>query len=198
MDIPYVHQAGGDDCYQACLAMVLKHFFPKEEFPLAELNRLTHHRPGYWTLEAQLLPPLLERKLKVELHASTPYSELTPELAAKRYGPAGAKKLDFQALAWSRPFLKPGLFFQHEIKWKELVAKFQQGWATIFCVNEDVLVKQNLGRFIGHGLVLTGVSSSQARVHDPARSAGMLYPLDRLAAAFASPGTDHAGLFIKK
>jgi len=198
MDIPYVHQAGGDDCYQACLAMVLKHFFPKEEFPRAELNRLTHHRPGYWTMEAQLLPPLLERKLQVELHASTPYSELTPELAEKRYGKLGAQKLDFQALAWSRQFLKPGLFFQHEIEWKELVEKFRQGWATIFCVNEDVLVKQNLGRFIGHGLVLTGASDSQARVHDPARTAQMLYPLDHLAAAFTSSGTDRAGLLVKR
>jgi hypothetical protein len=198
MEIPFVRQAGGGACYQAGLAMILGYFFPQEKFTPADLDRLTHHRPGYWTFEAQLLAPLLDRKLKVELHASTPYGKLTPDLAAKRYGPAAAGKLDFQALAWARSFLKPGVFFEQELEWKTVAEKFRQGWVTFICVNEDVLVKQNLGVFLGHGLILTGLSNSQARVHDPARADNMTYPQKQLAAAFRSPGTDRACLFVKR
>ncbi len=193
-----MHQAGGGSCYQACLAMILGYFFPQEKFSPADLDRPTHHRPGSWTFEAQLLAPLADHHLKVELHATTPYDKLTPELAAKRYGQAVAQKLDFQALAWAKSYLQPGVFFQHPIEWKELLKRFRQGWVTFLCVNEDVLVKQNLGVFLGHGLVLTGLSKAQARVHDPARADNMLYPLPQLEAAFTSPGTDRACLFIKR
>lgn len=198
MNLPYFHQSASDDCYQACLAMILKFFFPQEDFPAPRLNSLTRHRPGYWTLEAQLVPALLERQLQVELHASTPYAELTPELAARRYGPVGAGKIDFQALAWAREVLTPGVFFPHEMEWNELASRFRQGWAVMFCVNEEVLMRQNRGRFLGHGLVLTGVSETHARVHDPARQENMLYPQRLLAAAFGSPGTDHAVLLVKR
>jgi len=198
MEIPFVRQAGGGACYQAGLAMILKYFFPQEKFTPADLDRMTHHRPGYWTFEAQFLAPLLERKLQVELHAATPYDQLTPALAAKRYGKAAAGKLDFQALAWAKSYLSPDTFFPRALAWKELLERFRSGWVTFFCVNEDVLVKQNLGVFLGHGLVLTGLAQNQARVHDPARADNMLYPLAQLEAAFLSPGTDRACLFVKR
>jgi len=178
--------------------MILRYFFPNQELSFADLDRLTHHRPGSWTFEAQLLPALMDRKLKAELHATTPYAQLTPELAEKRYGKAAAQKLDFQALSWAKNFLKPGIFFQHAMEWRDLLKKFREGWATFFCVNEDVLVKQNLKVFIGHGLILTGLSNSQARVHDPARADNMLYPLPQLEAAFISPGADRACLLVKR
>jgi len=196
--IPYVHQPGGGYCYQAGLAMVLRYFFPGEKTAFRELDRLTHHRPGSWTFEAQLLPALLDRGLRVELHATTPYAELTPGLAEKRYGKEAAARLDFRALAWAREFLQPGVFFQHGLEWKDAAENFRAGGTIFFCVNEDVLVGQNLGKFIGHGLVLTGLSTDQARVHDPARYENMPYPQTRLAAAFTSPGTDRACILIRR
>ncbi len=194
--IPFYAQRSGNDCYQACLKMILRHFFPEQEYDWYKLDFITRHKPRYWTFEAQLLPALIERGLDVKLFATTPYQELNREIALKRYGVRGSQMIDFKALEWAVPKLNDKSFEKTKLSFDKVEAYFRQGFVVMLCIDQSQLWAGN--KFSGHGVILTGLSQREATIHDPARGPGMKVERKRLVRAWNAKGTDNAVILVRK
>lgn len=197
-EVPYIRQLGDSNCYQACLLMMLRKHFPSEQLTLRQMDRLTGRKPNHWTFEAQLVPPLLERGLEVRLFATTEYDKISPDYVEKKYGRHVAPLIDYGSVRRAAGHLKPEIFSQTALEWKEVERYFREGWLTMLCVDENALKTGKAGLFSGHAVMLVGISGDRAFIHDPRRGPELEVARENLITAWQTKGTDQAALFVRQ
>jgi hypothetical protein len=197
-EVPYVRQGRDSNCYQACLMMMLKKFFPEEKYTSRDMDRLTRRKPNHWTFEAQLVPALLEKGLEVKLFATTEYNKISPEYVSRNYGAHVAPLIDYGAVRWARGHLKPEFYSRKALSWAEVERYFRQGYLAMLCVEENALWKGAPGRFSGHAVLVVGVSGESVYIHDPKRGPNLAVPEANLVRAWEANGTDRAVLFVRE
>jgi hypothetical protein len=196
-DVPYYRQGQDSNCYQACLLMILKNFFPEENYILRDMDKLTGRKPSHWTFEAQLVPPLLDKGLDVRLFATTDYEKINEEYVSRRYGQHVVSLIDYGAVRRAAARLTPAVHSRRRLEWKDVEELFRNGWLTMLCVDENALWTGEAGRFSGHALMLVGISGHTVYIHDPRKGPNLSLPKKNLVKAWQVEGTDTAVLFVK-
>ena len=77
-EIPYFKQPDNTHCFQACLKMVLKYFFPEKEFTFEELDKITDKPKDKWTWSCTALVELKNIGLKIKQMENLQMSGLKP------------------------------------------------------------------------------------------------------------------------
>jgi hypothetical protein len=61
----YSNLKDNNHCLQACLKMVFKYYFPKENYSYSKLDKITKHKKGMWTWQGASLLALADRGFDV-------------------------------------------------------------------------------------------------------------------------------------
>jgi hypothetical protein len=196
-DVPYYRQGQDSNCYQACLLMILKNFFPEENYTLRQMDKLTGRKPNHWTFEAQLVPPLLDKGLDVRLFATTDYEKISAEYVSRKYGQHVDTLIDYDSVRRAAARLNPAVHSRKRLEWNDVEELFRKDWLTMLCVDENALWTGKPGRFQGHALMLVGISGETVFIHDPRKGPNLSLPKKNLVKAWQVEGTDGAVLFVK-
>jgi hypothetical protein len=195
--VPFYSSRSDLESGLAAARMVLGAFEPDEHFPVADVNQMIFHRPGYWVFEAQLAPILLQKGYRVTVHGLTPYPELIQGGEAGRYGEGTAQRIDREALAWAWRHLDRNSFRREGPALEQALAWSAAGDVVMISVDRSVLRSDPALPYLRYYLVLTGVGQD-LRFHDPGQGPHRAAPRELIRRAFDLPRTDRAVLRVRR
>lgn len=169
----YSNTSDGTHCFQAALRMVLKYFYPSEEYSWGELDKITAKPPGLWTWPMAGVIWLKGKGFKIKVIEPFDYEEF-----AKR---GGSYLIDEYGEKVGSEQIKHSDVDQERKLAKEYVDKvdIQRTIATVDDIknllNEDYLVGCNLNAkklnnqpgYVGHFVIVKGFDERNLILHDP-------------------------------
>ncbi len=159
-------------CFQACLKMIFKYFFPERDYSFKELDKISKKKKNKWTWPMAALLFLRKNGLKVKFHAELDYKKFAKngEYYLKELYPKDAEKIiemsDISAeIKNTKEMLKYNIFSVKRISLKDIFRKFQQSYLIIFNINSRIVNRKK--GFCGHFVLLTGFDKNNIFIHDP-------------------------------
>lgn len=173
-DIPfYKNHPKGTHCFQACFKMVIKHFWPEEEYSLGELAKITKKKPGGYTWYYAGLIWLTKRGVEVEQFE--PFDNLAfaergkdylVEIFGKEVADIQDKNSDIPAEQQrAREFIKKVKLSKKIPSIVDLKSLLKTGHIAICVVNSRAL-NRNKG-YSGHFALVKGFDKKGFILHDP-------------------------------
>jgi len=191
LNVPFVKNRDWE-CGQACVAMMIKYFYPDFEPDFKEFNKIIHQKSGKYTHPPQLgiLLDAFEVKVKVfssdDIKLSGEDSEQFKRWFGKDYE-YEMKYIDLQSFDWMvREFRKRNLFEVRQTKFEELLGYFRKGYLIGIPIDWNSLVGKK-GHYEGHFVLITGVSGDYIFIHDPDVGPFIRYPISRLKTSWKHP-----------
>ncbi len=166
----YENDSDGKQCMQVTMRSVIKHFFNRN-ISLAELDKLTGRKEGFWTWTHQIVPVLYDLGLKVKNYGASdlrPFLEGEPYIR-RTYGKDAEKMLKFTdmtvMLSTLKKMLKYDLFEKRVLQFSELEDHIKQGHVPLLLIdNNKITGKDDL--YQGHFVILTGFDEEYVYYHD--------------------------------
>jgi len=173
IEIAYFKQSDDTHCFQACLKMVLKYFFPEKDFTYEELDKITDKPKDKWTWCCAALVELKNMGLKVNFYSNFDYEQFIRSGAAyvrKKYDKEIAKKTiemsDIESeIKNAKEMIKENIYELKEVPFKNIEEWFKENYIIILLINSKMINKKP--GFAGHFVVITGTDKNNVYVHDP-------------------------------
>jgi len=171
-EIPYFKQPDNTHCFQACLKMVLKYFFPEKDFTYEELDKITDKPKDKWTWICAASVELKNMKLKTRLYSKLDYNSFIKNGAdyiRKFYDKKTAEKLiemtDIESeIENTKKMIKENIFELKELTFNDIENWFKENYVMILLINSKMI--NNKSGYAGHFVVLTGFDKEYVFVHD--------------------------------
>ncbi|MBN2203090.1 MAG: peptidase C39 family protein [Candidatus Aenigmarchaeota archaeon] len=207
MNIPYFIQPDNTHCFQACIKMALKHFFPEKNFSYEELDRISDKKEGKWSWVSAAFVELKKMGLDVSVYSDfdyTAFSKRGADYIREKFSKEAADKnlemtdIDSEMKNASK-MVKTGIYNNKIFELDDVKNWFEKGYLEILVVNSNIL--NNKSGFNGHAVVLTGIEDNKFLVHDPSMiygSANREVKKDIFTNALFYPGKERDAYLIKK
>jgi hypothetical protein len=195
LKIPFVENPG-KQCGQACMAMALKYYFPDKEFTIGQINLMIRRQEGKWTFPQQNAVALDELGLSVKAYSSIDIPVGRDNIIKSFRQSFGRdydeviRNIDLETHEYFSKIAKEKKLFEvrrHSIE--DIAEYIKRGCVVIACVDSHVLYGRK-GSFVGHAVIVTGMSRYSVWINDPDRGSDMKYPKDLFEKAYKVPETD--------
>ncbi len=170
--VPFYPNPDNTHCYQCCLRMVLKYYYPTREYSWDELDKLTGKRSWKWTWSLLGMVHMQKLGFDVRCWDSFDYktfSEKGERYLIEKFGIKDASILIFHSdIIYERqvagvyaPYIKktPPPDFSH------IRQLLDEGFIIVCGVNLNALNAQK--GYAGHFVVVYGMANQQIYLHDP-------------------------------
>ncbi|MEK9179022.1 MAG: hypothetical protein AAB893_00980, partial [Patescibacteria group bacterium] len=171
--IPFYPNADNTHCFQACIKMLAKHFWPQEDYSWDELDNHTAKVKDLWTWPMAGVLWLQQKGLEVvdiEIFNYQQFVEKKEQYLSIFFG----KKVSEEQIKNSNleQEVKYAQKFQEKIEIenripekKDIIQLLKLGYLLICNINSEVLDKK--GGYTGHFVVITGNDEVGYFLHDP-------------------------------
>ncbi|MBI2658376.1 hypothetical protein HYX08_06825 [Candidatus Woesearchaeota archaeon] len=171
LDVPfYENKLEGNQCMQASMKSVLKHFLDKE-FSLQELDRLTGRKKGFWTWTSQIVTVLHDLGLDLKYYSKTdlgPFLEGEPFIR-KHFGKDADKILKFtdlpEVMKSIKKLKKYGVFEKKRLSFDDIANYIKQQHVPLMLIDWNKIAGIK-GSFQGHLVVVTGFDEENVFYHE--------------------------------
>ena len=206
-EIPYFKQPDDSHCFQACLKMILKYFFPERDFTYEELETISDKPENKWTWLCAVSVKLKNMGLKVKHYSVFDYNDFVKsgeDYIRKTYEKSIAEKMirltDIKSeVENSDRMLKENVFELKEVSLRDVENWFKDGYTAIFLINCSIINKES--GYEGHYVVLTGFDDENVFINDPDRwkgSPNRKVEKDLFVKAWSFPEKENTVILIKK
>jgi len=160
-------------CFQACVKMVLKYFYPKEDYSVEELDKISHKIEGKWTWPNATMVWLQAKGMEVvdvEQFDNPRFVAEGESYLIAEYGEEVARvQIENSDIEKERIIAKELLdkvkVKMTEPKLEDIQKYLNNGYLVIVNVNSEVLGGGE--GYAGHFLVVKGFNNTSLIVHDP-------------------------------
>ena len=172
--IPFYPNTKDDThCYQAVFRMILKYYFPNENYTWKQLDEITSKVKGLWTWPMAGLLWLTYKKFDVKVIEPFDYNQfikLGGKYLIKEYGKevgeSQIKHSDIkQEIVIAKKFIKRIKIEKRIPNQADLKGLIKQDYLIICNVNIKLLNKKK--GYAGHFVLLKGLNNSSYILHDP-------------------------------
>ena len=172
--VPFFSNTSDDThCFQAALRMLLKYFYPSEDYTWSELDKITAKEPDMWTWPMAGVLWLKEKGLNVLVQEPFDYQAFYDrgvDYMKEEYGEEVAKAQEKNSDISGEQ--KRALEYINNIDIskqiptiKDIKKLLQDGYLPICLVNSKKL--SNKEGYVGHFVVVKGFDSNSFLIHDP-------------------------------
>ncbi len=178
------------------MVMALKYYFPDKEFTIEQMNSLIKRQEGKWTFPQQNAVALDELGLEVKAYSSIDIPDARGNIIKYFRNSFGKdydkviKNIDLETHEYFSKIAKGKKLFEirrHSIE--DIGEYVKQGCVVITCVNSQILYGRK-GSFVGHSVIVVGMSRYGVWINDPDRGAEMKYPKGLFEKAYKVPEID--------
>ncbi|NIM47131.1 MAG: hypothetical protein GTN40_03165 [Candidatus Aenigmarchaeota archaeon] len=171
-EVPYFKQPDDTHCFQACLKMVLKYFFPEKDFTYEELDKISDKPKDKWTWCCAAAIQIKKMGLKIKIYSNFDYNEFTKTGAnyiRKKYDKEIAEETiemsDIESeIENAKKMIKENIFELKELLFEDIEKTFKD-YVIILLINSRTI--NSKPGYAGHFVVLTGFDENNVYVHDP-------------------------------
>ncbi len=171
--MPYFKQSDDTHCFQACLKMVLKHFFPEKDFSYNELDQISNKAEDKWTWCCAALIDIKKMGLKVNFYSNFDYNDFIKNGAnyiRKKYDKEISEKTiemsDIESeIENAKKMIKENIYELKELSFNDIEKYFKENYTIILLINSRMI--NNKPGYAGHFVVLTGIDENNVYIHDP-------------------------------
>jgi len=206
-EMPYFKQPDNTHCFQACLKMILKYFFPEKDFTYEELDKISDKPKDKWTWRCNALVELKKMGLNIKTYSSFDYNDFIKNGAdyiRKRYDKEVAEKMigmsDIESeIENTEKMLKENIFELKELLFEDAENFFKKNYVIILLVNSRII--NNKSGYSGHFVILTGFDKDSIFIHDPSIENGSpnrKVKKDLFVKAWKYPEKENDVILIKK
>jgi len=176
LQIPFYKNLNDDThCFQACLKMILKYFFPNRNYSFKYLDKVTYHQKNKWTWNSASLLFLSKIGFSVIIIENFDYKQFSKFgeqylklIWTKEVFDIQKKYSDFnQEKKFARKLIKNKLI-KHYRKWatlKDLENLFKKGYLIMVPINPFVIEKKS--GYANHLVLITDIKKEYIIFHDP-------------------------------
>ena len=177
-EILYFKQPDDTHCFQACLKMILKYFFPEKDFSYEELDKISDKAKDKYTWFCAAAVKVKKMGLRVKAYSNFDYNEFIKngaEYIRKKYDKEIAERTiemsDIKSeIENAREMIKEHIYELKELSFKDIENWFKENYMVILLVDSNMI--NNEPGYEGHFVVLIGIDDNNVYVHDPARISG--------------------------
>ena len=186
-----LYKNSGLFCAQACMKIILKHYFPKKKFSLQKLSKLTYKRRNGATYTLGVVLALDKLGLKTKYYTKTKLNKkhkqhkLIQKYCKKYLLSEKTKEKLIQEIK------KKKLVTVKKLKLTDLKKFLKKNYLIILLLNWALI--KNKKKYIGHFVILNKIDSrvvSVINVGPKEASVNYKIPLKKLNKAWHSRGTD--------
>jgi len=195
LKIPFVKNPGKQPG-QACMLMALEYYFPDKEFTVEQVNSLMRRKEGEWIFPQQSAVALNELGLNAKAYSSIDIPTGRPAVINSFRGSFGKdydKAIENSDLENYEHFSKIAkekrLFEVRHHSIEDIGEYVNHGCAVMARVASQVLYGRR-GPFVGHSVIVVGMSRYSVWINDPDRGSDMKYPKDLFEKAYKVPEID--------
>lgn len=160
-------------CFQATLKMVLKYFYPEEDYSWEELDRKTAKLEGLWTWPMAGVLWLKEKRLEIKIVEPFDYkkfAEIGGQYLMDEYGEeVGNEQIKHSDIAQERNLAKQyieKIGIERKIpNLKEIKDYLEAGYLVGCNVNSKKLNGKE--GYVGHFIIVKGFDDDNLIIHDP-------------------------------
>jgi len=171
--MPYFKQPDNTHCFQACLKMILKYFFPEKDFTFEELDKISDKSKDKWTWVCAALLELKKMGLKVKCYSIFDYDDFVKngtDYIHRAYDKEAAEKniemSDIESeIENANKMLDENIFELRDSTFEEVEKWFKGNYVIILTVNSRQI--NNESGYAGHFVILTGFDKNNVYIHDP-------------------------------
>jgi len=206
-EIPYFKQPDDTHCFQACLKMVLKYFFPEKDFTFEELDKMSDKPKDKWTWSCAALVELKNMGLKIKHYSIFDYNNFVKngaEYIRKTYDKKVAEKMiemsDIESeIENAKMMIEEDIFELKELPFNNIENWFKNNYVMILLINSKMI--NNEPEYAGHFVVVTRLDKDNIFIHDPNISYGSpnrKVEKDLFIKAWKYPEKENDVILIKK
>lgn len=174
IDIPfYSNTEDNTHCFQAGLRMVMKYFWPEEEYTWDELDRITAKVEGLWTWPTAGILWLLNRGMEVQMIDPADYKAFVQrggdyliELYGKEVGEEQIKQSDISQEQKLVEELLRKIKIVKKIPQVEDIKKLLEKDYLVAC-NVNACTLDGVQGYVGHFVIVKGYQDNNLIMHDP-------------------------------
>ena len=169
----YQNTPDNKHCFQACLKMLTKYFWPSQDYSWEELDKHTAKLRGFWTWPMAGVLWLRNKGVEVvdiEVFDYKKFIEKKEKYLLSFYGQeAGTEQIKYtnikQELIFAKEF-KERVVIDNKIPSKKDIKKLlDSGYILICCINQMALNEKK--GYVGHFILVTGCNENYIFIHDP-------------------------------
>jgi len=173
-EIPfYSNTPDGTHCFQASLKMILKYFFPSEEYSIEKLDKITAKVEGLWTWPMAGLIWLQEKGLEIKNIEVFDYDKFIKERGRyliEEYGEeVGSAQIKYsninQEIRLSQKLLEKVDIEKRIPEIKDIEELLANNYAIM--VNVNSLALENEEGYEGHFVIIKGINDEGFVLNDP-------------------------------
>lgn len=169
----YANTPDDTHCFQAALRMLLKYFYPDEDYSWQELDELSAKVKDLWTWPTAGLIWLKHKGLDVRVITPFDYQAFIAEggdFLISKYGKeVGQAQIEHSDIAQERELAKQLLqavpIDQNIPTLADIISMVRQGYIVMCNVNSQVLNGRQ--GYVGHFVLVKGIADQMLVVHDP-------------------------------
>lgn len=160
-------------CFQACIKMLLKEYFPSEEYSWNELEQKTAKVEGLWTWPMAGLLWLSQKEIEVKVIWKFKFESFIQQggdYLIERYGErVGNEQIAHSNIEQERhyasEFIKNSEIENRVATNGDIERLLDEGYLLI--CNIDLGVLNNVDKFLGHFVLIYGYDDENYLMHDP-------------------------------
>lgn len=169
----YPNTKDNTHCVQALMKSILKKIYPKRNFTLDELEKISGKRKGKYTSMPGTVVGLKRLGLKVHIFGSFDYNQFVKygssywrDNFSKEVSETQIETSDINSeVEDAKEMLKFGIFKKKKIRISDLGNFLEDGWFVMAHVNINLL--NGKAGYSGHAVLITGFDKDYIWFHDP-------------------------------
>lgn len=173
IDIPYFQQPDNSHCFQACLKMILKYFFPKKDFTWKELDKICKKKKDKWTWPFAALVELKKMGLDVKYYDNFDFilfSKNGYDYLRKKFPSDVAETQinmsDMESeIKNARIMIDEGIGKNIKVKFDEIENLFEEGFVIKVAINSCII--HGMEGYASHSVVITDIENDFVTINDP-------------------------------
>lgn len=171
--IPFFRNPGKTHCFQACMKMLAKYYWPNKNYSWEELDCLSGKTKGLWTWIMAGSLWLINQGLEVrdiEIFDYNRFIEEKEKYLIFFYGEeAGKKQIKYsnlkQEIVYAKKFIEKNLIEKRIPNKEDIIKLLKNNYLIVCSVNQQIL--NNKRGYIGHFVLITGFDDKGYILHDP-------------------------------
>ncbi len=172
--VPFFSNTPDDThCFQAVLRMILKYFYPNEEYSWDELDKISAKVKDLWTWPTASLIWLQEKGLEEKVISPFDYTsfiEKGGDFLIEKYGEEVGKAQIQHSVISQEQILAEKLLQKVSISKQipmhsDIYELLEDGYVVTCNINS--LKLNNREGYIGHFIIIKGISNGKLIIHDP-------------------------------
>lgn len=204
LEVPFI-KSRGFECGQACVAMIIKYFYPEFEPNFDEFNKIIHHKNDTYSFPPQLAILLDHFNVKTKVYSSDDIkrSDEDPDQFKRWYGKDfehEMENINLESFDWMVNKIRENdLFKLKSTRFDDLLNQFKKGNLVTIPIDWNTLNNKK-GPYAGHFVIISGIEDKYVLINDPDIGPYQKHGLNQLQKAWEHPAIadDYIIAFGKK